>query len=188
MVENHQLPVLSYKLWHVLRYIYTKRQGIIVTSTKFLWRRKICWNRNLSGVVKFHIIVFMDHITEFRLYSYQFSNFSQFSSDRNVPSPGMFSNREHSLFTEFVRAVWFALIANTETMCYLIVFLNAIGSRNENLLFVPLLVFLWATLSIPRPSKLFWITIIVISKVRHSARAKIDLKIMEAISLSHTHR
>lgn len=89
----------------------------------------------------------------------------QYMGEQNVPIAGIFSNKQHSLLTEFTRAVWFALIANTETMCYLIVFGNVISSMNEYLLFVPLLVLLWATLSIPRPSKFFWITIISISKV-----------------------
>lgn len=92
----------------------------------------------------------------------------QYMGEQNIPDAGIFSNKQHSLLTEFTRAVWFALIANTETLCYLIVFANAIGSMNENLLVVPLLVLLWATLSIPRPSKFFWITIISISKVMQS--------------------
>lgn len=82
----------------------------------------------------------------------------------NESNEDFFSYR-HSILTEFFQALWFALIANTEVICYLVIFLNGIASMSILTLPLSLMVLLWATLSIPRPSKRFWSAIIIYAQV-----------------------
>ncbi|XP_077481058.1 piezo-type mechanosensitive ion channel component 2-like [Stigmatopora argus] len=57
------------------------------------------------------------------------------------------------------------LAARSETVCYLVIVLNHMVSASCLTLVLPVLVFLWATLSVPRPSKTFWMTAIVYTEV-----------------------
>lgn len=57
-------------------------------------------------------------------------------------------------------ALWYALIANTETICYLVVFLNQAANSSVISLPMPFLVLCWGALTLPRPSKTFWVTLI----------------------------
>lgn len=76
-----------------------------------------------------------------------------------------FFSHQHSIVSEFFQSLWFALIANTDVICYLFIFLNIILSMSVLTLPMSLCVCLWATLSIPRPSKRFWLTVIAYTEV-----------------------
>lgn len=56
-------------------------------------------------------------------------------------------------------------LLRSETVCYLVIVLNHMVSASCLTLVLPVLVFLWATLSVPRPSKTFWMTAIVYTEV-----------------------
>ncbi|KAK5604771.1 hypothetical protein CRENBAI_010886 [Crenichthys baileyi] len=58
-------------------------------------------------------------------------------------------------------AVYNLLSANSELLCYFIIVLNNVVSASVISLILPMLVFLWAMLSAPRPTKKFWMTAIV---------------------------
>uniref|UniRef100_A0A3Q2QJY1 Piezo type mechanosensitive ion channel component 1 (Er blood group) n=1 Tax=Fundulus heteroclitus TaxID=8078 RepID=A0A3Q2QJY1_FUNHE len=62
-------------------------------------------------------------------------------------------------------AVYNLLSANSELLCYLIIVLNNVVSASVISLVLPMLVFLWAMLSAPRPTKRFWMTAIVYTEV-----------------------
>ncbi|XP_035475570.1 piezo-type mechanosensitive ion channel component 2 isoform X5 [Scophthalmus maximus] len=57
------------------------------------------------------------------------------------------------------------LAARSETVCYLVIVLNHMVSASCLTLVLPVLVFLWAMLSVPRPSKTFWMTAIIYTEV-----------------------
>lgn len=76
-----------------------------------------------------------------------------------------FYSQKHSIVTEFCQSLWFALISNTDLICYLLVFINMVVSASLLALPIPLMVFLWGTLTVPRPSKTFWVSIIAYTQV-----------------------
>lgn len=55
--------------------------------------------------------------------------------------------------------------AHSELVCYFIIVLNNVVTASVISLVLPVLIFLWAMLSIPRPSKRFWMTAIVYTEV-----------------------
>ncbi|KAG9347820.1 hypothetical protein JZ751_003836 [Albula glossodonta] len=58
-------------------------------------------------------------------------------------------------------ALYNMLVAHSEMVCYLVIILNHMVSASVVTLVLPILIFLWAMLSVPRPSKRFWMTAIV---------------------------
>lgn len=62
-------------------------------------------------------------------------------------------------------AIWFVILSNTDLVCYFMVFINQINSASLLALPLPFMVFCWGTLTIPRPSKTFWVTLIAYTQV-----------------------
>ncbi|XP_056382032.1 piezo-type mechanosensitive ion channel component 1 isoform X2 [Hyla sarda] len=62
-------------------------------------------------------------------------------------------------------ALYHLVAAHSELLCYFIIILNNMVSASLISLFLPVLVFLWAMLSIHRPSKRFWMTAIVYTEI-----------------------
>uniref|UniRef100_W5K166 Piezo type mechanosensitive ion channel component 2 n=1 Tax=Astyanax mexicanus TaxID=7994 RepID=W5K166_ASTMX len=62
-------------------------------------------------------------------------------------------------------ALYNLLVAHSEMVSYLVIILNHMISASMVTLVLPILIFLWAMLSVPRPSKRFWMTAIVYTEV-----------------------
>uniref|UniRef100_A0A671QYV1 Piezo-type mechanosensitive ion channel component 1-like n=1 Tax=Sinocyclocheilus anshuiensis TaxID=1608454 RepID=A0A671QYV1_9TELE len=62
-------------------------------------------------------------------------------------------------------ALYNVLAAHSELVCYFIIVLNNLVTASVISLVLPILVFLWAMLSVPRPSKRFWMTAIIYTEV-----------------------
>ncbi|XP_053350077.1 piezo-type mechanosensitive ion channel component 2 isoform X2 [Clarias gariepinus] len=62
-------------------------------------------------------------------------------------------------------ALYNMLVGHSEMVCYLVIILNHMVSASVATLVLPILIFLWAMLSVPRPSKRFWMTAIVYTEV-----------------------
>lgn len=62
-------------------------------------------------------------------------------------------------------ALYNVLAANSELVCYFIIVFNNVATASVISLVLPILVFLWAMLSIPRPTKKFWMTAIIYTEV-----------------------
>lgn len=59
----------------------------------------------------------------------------------------------------------YALLANTDILCYMLMILNHMVYASVLSMPLPFLVFLWGMLSIPRPTKIFWITVMTYAQV-----------------------
>nr|XP_026488209.1 piezo-type mechanosensitive ion channel component isoform X2 [Vanessa tameamea] len=73
--------------------------------------------------------------------------------------------QEKSPIIHLVYALWYAVLAHTDIVCYIMVFINQIQSATILSIPLPLMVFLWGTLTIPRPTKTFWVTLIAYTEV-----------------------
>ena len=59
----------------------------------------------------------------------------------------------------------YALLANTDILCYMLMILNHMVYASVLSIPLPFLVFLWGMLSIPRPTKIFWITVMTYTQI-----------------------
>nr|XP_012803839.1 piezo-type mechanosensitive ion channel component 2 isoform X10 [Jaculus jaculus] len=62
-------------------------------------------------------------------------------------------------------AMYNTLVARSEMVCYFVIILNHMISASMITLLLPILIFLWAMLSVPRPSRRFWMMAIVYTEV-----------------------
>ncbi|CAM5095655.1 unnamed protein product [Natator depressus] len=58
-----------------------------------------------------------------------------------------------------------AMVSKSEMLCYFVIILNHMVSASVLTLVLPILIFLWAMLSIPRPTKFFWMMAIIYTEV-----------------------
>eukprot|EP00066_Takifugu_rubripes_P026302 XP_011615568.1 PREDICTED: piezo-type mechanosensitive ion channel component 2-like [Takifugu rubripes] len=87
----------------------------------------------------------------------------------------MFENEEISESDRFfltlprlmklVFALYNTMVSKSEMLCYFVIILNHIVSASFLSLILPILIFLWAMLSVPRPSKRFWMTAIIYTEL-----------------------
>uniref|UniRef100_G3S471 Piezo type mechanosensitive ion channel component 1 (Er blood group) n=1 Tax=Gorilla gorilla gorilla TaxID=9595 RepID=G3S471_GORGO len=103
------------------------------------------------------------------LYQGRMRTASELLLDRRLHIPEL---EEAELFAEghgralrLLRAMYQCVAAHSELLCYFIIILNHMVTASAGSLVLPVLVFLWAMLSIPRPSKRFWMTAIVFTEI-----------------------
>ncbi|XP_041645226.1 piezo-type mechanosensitive ion channel component 1 isoform X2 [Cheilinus undulatus] len=73
--------------------------------------------------------------------------------------------RSQNRLLKLLFSMYNLLEANSELVCYFIIVLNNGVSASVISLVLPILVFLWAMLAVPRPTKRFWMTAIVYTEV-----------------------
>ncbi|XP_050834889.1 piezo-type mechanosensitive ion channel component 1 isoform X2 [Serinus canaria] len=73
--------------------------------------------------------------------------------------------QSHNRFLKLLLAGYRFGTGHSELLCYFAIVLNNMVTGSVISLFLPLLVFLWAMLSIPRPTKRFWMTAIVFTEM-----------------------
>ncbi|XP_015247000.1 PREDICTED: piezo-type mechanosensitive ion channel component 2 [Cyprinodon variegatus] len=69
------------------------------------------------------------------------------------------------LILQFCYALYNMLVAHSEFVCYLVIIINHMVSASFVTLVLPITIFLWAMLSVPRPSKRYWMTAIIYTEV-----------------------
>uniref|UniRef100_A0A672MF03 Piezo type mechanosensitive ion channel component 1 (Er blood group) n=1 Tax=Sinocyclocheilus grahami TaxID=75366 RepID=A0A672MF03_SINGR len=89
--------------------------------------------------------------------------FRPFSVEELIQSGEFYSSQNRLLKLLF--ALYNVLAAHSELVCYFIIVLNNLVTASVISLVLPILVFLWAMLSVPRPSKRFWMTAIIYTEV-----------------------
>ncbi|KAM4570603.1 piezo-type mechanosensitive ion channel component 2 [Fundulus diaphanus] len=62
-------------------------------------------------------------------------------------------------------ALYNTMVSKSEMLCYFVIILNHIVSASFLTLILPILIFLWAMLSVPRPTKRFWMTAIIYTEL-----------------------
>ncbi|XP_054870800.1 piezo-type mechanosensitive ion channel component 2 isoform X5 [Amphiprion ocellaris] len=73
--------------------------------------------------------------------------------------------RGQPLILQLCYALYNMLVAHSEFVCYLVIIINHMVSASCVTLVLPITIFLWAMLSVPRPSKRYWMTAIVYTEV-----------------------
>ncbi|XP_030240836.1 piezo-type mechanosensitive ion channel component [Drosophila navojoa] len=71
-----------------------------------------------------------------------------------------FMSLDHNYCVQLLISLWYAIIANTEVVCYLAVCVNQAANSSIISLPMPFLVLYWGALTLPRPTKTFWVTLI----------------------------
>jgi len=74
--------------------------------------------------------------------------------------------REMPLPLRVIKATFDVLLSHSELLCYFAMVLNAMVTGSLLSIVYPVLAFLWAMLSSPRPSKSFWVFAITYTEVR----------------------
>ncbi|XP_028282873.1 piezo-type mechanosensitive ion channel component 2 isoform X3 [Parambassis ranga] len=69
------------------------------------------------------------------------------------------------LILQLCYALYNMVVAHSELVCYLVIIVNHMVSANCVTLVLPITIFLWAMLSVPRPSKRYWMTAIIYTEV-----------------------
>lgn len=69
------------------------------------------------------------------------------------------------LILQLCYALYNMLVAHSEMVCFLVIIINHMVSASCVTLVLPITIFLWAMLSVPRPSKRYWMTAIVYTEV-----------------------
>ncbi|XP_075034415.1 piezo-type mechanosensitive ion channel component 2-like, partial [Mixophyes fleayi] len=62
-------------------------------------------------------------------------------------------------------ALYNTIVSKSEMLCYFVIILNHMVSASILSLILPILIFLWAMLSVPRPTKRFWMTAIIYTEI-----------------------
>ncbi|KAL2300110.1 LOW QUALITY PROTEIN: hypothetical protein Nmel_012070 [Mimus melanotis] len=73
--------------------------------------------------------------------------------------------QSHNRFLKLLLAWYRCVTAHSELLCYFVIILNNVVTASIISVVLPILVFLWAMLSIPRPTKRFWMTAIIFTEV-----------------------
>ncbi|KAJ6657195.1 hypothetical protein lerEdw1_002784 [Lerista edwardsae] len=73
--------------------------------------------------------------------------------------------RSQNRFLQLLLAGYHFVAGHSDLVCYFVIILNNMVTASVISLVLPILIFLWAMLSIPRPSKRFWMTAIVYTEV-----------------------
>ncbi|KAM6930104.1 piezo-type mechanosensitive ion channel component 2 [Lycodopsis pacificus] len=66
---------------------------------------------------------------------------------------------------KLLMALYNTMVSKSEMLCYFVIILNHIVTASLLSLILPILIFLWAMLSVPRPSKRFWMTAIIYTEL-----------------------
>nr|XP_049608911.1 piezo-type mechanosensitive ion channel component 2 isoform X1 [Syngnathus scovelli] len=66
---------------------------------------------------------------------------------------------------KLIFALYNTMVSKSEMLCYFVIILNHIVSASLLSLILPILIFMWAMLSVPRPTKRFWMTAIIYTEL-----------------------
>ncbi|KAK6307809.1 hypothetical protein J4Q44_G00210800 [Coregonus suidteri] len=88
---------------------------------------------------------------------------NMFDNDEIEESDKFFQSLPRHL--RLVFALYNTMVSKSEMLCYFVIILNHMVSASLLSLILPILIFLWAMLSVPRPTKRFWMTAIIYTEL-----------------------
>nr|XP_046188657.1 piezo-type mechanosensitive ion channel component 2-like [Oncorhynchus gorbuscha] len=88
---------------------------------------------------------------------------NMFDDDEIEESDKFFQSLPRHL--RLVFALYNTMVSKSEMLCYFVIILNHMVSASLLSLILPILIFLWAMLSVPRPTKRFWMTAIIYTEL-----------------------
>ncbi|XP_076388823.1 piezo type mechanosensitive ion channel component isoform X5 [Megachile rotundata] len=91
--------------------------------------------------------------------------FSEMSPVQHDDEAGELSEVDQPPIIQLLASIWFGILAHSSLLCYFMVFLHQIKNASVLSTPLPLMVFCWGSLTIPRPSKTFWVTLIAYTEV-----------------------
>eukprot|EP00102_Acyrthosiphon_pisum_P024176 XP_016661386.1 PREDICTED: piezo-type mechanosensitive ion channel component 2-like [Acyrthosiphon pisum] len=75
-------------------------------------------------------------------------------------------NKHKHWSIQFILAIWNVIQSSTHVLCYISIFYNAVQNSNDRISMVPIaMILLWGQLSVPRPTKTFWIVLITYMQI-----------------------
>ncbi|CAG6021218.1 unnamed protein product [Menidia menidia] len=88
---------------------------------------------------------------------------NMFENDEISESDKFYSTLPRPLKVLF--ALYNTMVSKSEMLCYFVILLNHMVSASFLSIILPILIFLWAMLSVPRPTKRFWMTAIIYTEL-----------------------
>ena len=86
---------------------------------------------------------------------------------------------DYNVLMRFIFAICYAVVSQSEILCYVCVIFNQMRNASLISLPLPLMVFLWGCLSLPRPSKTFWISLITYTEAIVVAKYMFQFKVWD---------
>lgn len=105
--------------------------------------------------------------------------FRPYAIEELVQSREFYASQNRLL--KLIFALCNVVAAHSELVCYFIIVLNNVVTASVISLMLPVLIFLWAMLSVPRPSKRFWMTAIVYTEVGNTPSGSSSLVLLCAV-------
>uniref|UniRef100_A0A7M4ER31 Piezo type mechanosensitive ion channel component 2 n=1 Tax=Crocodylus porosus TaxID=8502 RepID=A0A7M4ER31_CROPO len=121
--------------------------------------------QNLALFLKGKTVLIKNDIAHilFSCHLWNCSSYRMFHDEELEESEKFYVDQPRILL--LIYALYNTLVARSEMVCYFVIILNHMISASMITLVLPILIFLWAMLSVPRPSKRFWMTAIVYTEV-----------------------
>lgn len=114
------------------------------------------------------VVFFLQHTQMIQHWTAVFISLStRMFYDEELEQSEHFYQRQ-PLILQLCYALYNMLVAHSEMVCFLVIIINHMVSASCVTLVLPITIFLWAMLSVPRPSKRYWMTAIVYTEVHIS--------------------
>uniref|UniRef100_A0A8B9KR74 Piezo type mechanosensitive ion channel component 2 n=1 Tax=Astyanax mexicanus TaxID=7994 RepID=A0A8B9KR74_ASTMX len=132
-------------------------------------RRKLlkCANVDMTSFDQENPLLTVDFTDTFQCVTNNLTSLQHPNSMFQIPEIEESDKFYHSLprHLQLFFALYNTMVSQSEMLCYFVIILNHIVSASLLTLFLPILIFLWAMMSVPRPTKRFWMTAIIYTEI-----------------------
>ena len=142
-------------------------------SVCFLYRK--CFAEETEYILRFFLRICVElygetcrDLTDAQIFYLYSALFSEISPVQHEDEGGQLSEVDQPPIIQLLASIWFGILAHSCLLCYFMVFLHQIKNASVLSTPLPLMVFCWGSLTIPRPSKTFWITLIAYTEVKYN--------------------